>query len=142
MAIPRIETEEEVMFFDTDLGGVVHNIAYLRFIETARTRLAAVMGLSLKEMAETKLFPVVTRTEIDYRRPATLGDHLVIGGWLDSFTRARFWCAFEIRLCGDATSRKLITCRQSLSLVQMPQAKPVALPKSWQGEFGECYQPK
>ena len=26
---PRIETREEVMFFDTDCGGVVHNIAYL-----------------------------------------------------------------------------------------------------------------
>jgi acyl-CoA thioesterase FadM len=38
---PRIETREEVMFFDTDCGGVVHNIAYLRMIETARTRLAA-----------------------------------------------------------------------------------------------------
>ena len=39
------------MFFDTDLGGVVHNIAYLRFIETARTRLAAQLGMELKEMA-------------------------------------------------------------------------------------------
>jgi acyl-CoA thioesterase FadM len=37
---PTIETREEVMFFDTDCGGVVHNIAYLRMIETARTRLA------------------------------------------------------------------------------------------------------
>ena len=25
------------MFFDTDCAAVVHNIAYLRFIETART---------------------------------------------------------------------------------------------------------
>ena len=62
---PTIRTEEEVMFFDTDCGGVVHNIAYLRFIETARTRLAATMGLNLREMAESQLFPVVVRTEID-----------------------------------------------------------------------------
>jgi acyl-CoA thioesterase FadM len=37
---PRIRTEVQVMFFDTDCGGVVHNIAYLRFIEIARTLLA------------------------------------------------------------------------------------------------------
>ena len=37
---PRIQTEIQVMFFDTDCGGVVHNIAYLRFVEIARTLLA------------------------------------------------------------------------------------------------------
>src|ERR1035437_1848398 len=33
-ARPRLETREEVMFFDTDCGAVVHNLAYLRMIET------------------------------------------------------------------------------------------------------------
>ena len=36
---PRIRTEVQVMFFDTDCAAVVHNIAYLRFIEVARTHL-------------------------------------------------------------------------------------------------------
>ena len=79
---PTIETREEVMFFDTDIGGVVHNIAYLRMIETARTRLAAKLGMQLREMASTQVYPVVVRTEIDYRKPATLGDELVISGRL------------------------------------------------------------
>ena len=52
------------MFFDTDIGGVVHNIAYLRMIETARTRLAAQMGMKLRDMASTQIYPVVIRTEI------------------------------------------------------------------------------
>ena len=42
---PRVRTELQVMFFDTDCGGVVHNIAYLRFIEVARTLLAEKLGL-------------------------------------------------------------------------------------------------
>ena len=37
---PRVRTQVQVMFFDTDCGGVVSNIAYLRFIEIARTLLA------------------------------------------------------------------------------------------------------
>ncbi len=140
--IPSIETEEEVMFFDTDLGGVVHNIAYLRFIETARTRLAGQgLDMALKDMAASQLFPVVTRTEIDYRRPATLGDHLRISGQLERFNRSRFWCAFEIRLRDDE-DRLLITCRQALALVQMPAGKPVPLPKEWQTRYPEAYRPK
>lgn len=129
-AIPTIETQEEVMFFDTDCGGVVHNIAYLRFVETARTRLAAKLGLPLQEMSQTGLFPVVVRTEIDYRKPAKLGDHLSVRGRLEEFENVRFWCAFEI--VRDADEVQLITCRQQLALVQMPAGRPVRLPADWQ----------
>ena len=70
---PRIRTEVQVMFFDTDCAAVVHNIAYLRFIEIARTLLAENLGLGLTQMATDKKYPVVVRTEIDYRRPAQAG---------------------------------------------------------------------
>ena len=98
---PRIRTEVQVMFFDTDCGGVVHNIAYLRFIEIARTLLAEQLGLALSDMAATQKYPVVVRTEIDYRRAAKLGDRLTIEGWLDHLERVRFWCA--VQLCGTRT---------------------------------------
>lgn len=126
---PSIETREEVMFFDTDIGGVVHNLAYLRMIETARTRLAAVLGMKLREMSQTQLYPVVVRTEIDYRKPATLGDELIVRGRLESVERVRFWCAFEMVRASDETL--LITCRQALAMVQMPQGRPMRLPDDW-----------
>lgn len=137
---PTIETREEVMFFDTDCGGVVHNIAYLRMIETARTRLAAKLGMQLKEMAVSKLFPVVVRTEIDYRKPAVLGDELIIRGRLESVERVRFWCAFEVRRQND--DALLISCRQSLALVQMPQGKPIRLPEDWAVKYAHLMGPK
>jgi len=65
-AINEMATREEVMFFDTDCGGVVHNLAYLRMIETCRTRLAAALGMNLRVMSETGIYPVLTRTEVDY----------------------------------------------------------------------------
>src|SRR3954469_15947612 len=93
---PRIQTEVQVMFFDTDCAAVVHNIAYLRFIEIARTHLAEKLGLGLAGMAAEQKYPVVVRTEIDYRRPARLGDKLVIEGWLDELERVRFWCGLRV----------------------------------------------
>jgi len=126
---PRIRTELQVMFFDTDCGGVVHNIAYLRFIESARTLLAERLGLALAEMAETQRYPVVVRTEIDYRRAAKLADQLVVDGWLDRLDRARFWCGFKIiRPRDDAL---IVECRQMLALVQMPGGKLLRLPDDW-----------
>jgi YbgC/YbaW family acyl-CoA thioester hydrolase len=121
------------MFFDTDCAAVVHNIAYLRFIETARTHLAEQLGMGLAEMAKTSLFPVVARTEIDYKKPAVLGDKLVIHGRLESFDRSRFWCAFEIRRESDQVL--IVTSRQMLALVQMPAGRPVRLPAEWQEKY-------
>ena len=130
---PTIQTEVQVMFFDTDCAAVVHNIAYLRFIEVARTLLAEQLGLGLVRMAETGAYPVVVRTEIDYRKPARLGDKLVVHGRLDTIERTRFWCAFEIvRPADDAL---LVTSRQMLAIIQMPRGKPVRLPQEWSTRF-------
>jgi YbgC/YbaW family acyl-CoA thioester hydrolase len=126
-APPRVRTEVQVMFFDTDCGGVVHNLAYLRFIEIARTLLSEQLGLRLTEMAATQRYPVVVRTEIDYRRPAKLGDLLTIEGWLDQLDRVRFWCAFRI----VRKDLLIAECRQMLALIQMPSAKVLRVPESW-----------
>ena len=116
----KLTTQEEVMFFDTDCGGVVHNIAYLRMIETCRTKLAGLMGMDLSTMAETQLYPVVVRTEIDYKSPAKLGDLLEIRGRVSEVGKVKFWCDFEILRREEV----LISCRQALALVQMPEGKP------------------
>jgi YbgC/YbaW family acyl-CoA thioester hydrolase len=126
---PRIKTEVQVMFFDTDCAAVVHNIAYLRFIEIARTLLAGELGLGLATMAENQKYPVVVRTEIDYRRAAKLGDKLVVEGWLDRLERVRFWCAFKIVRPADETL--IAECRQMLAIIQMPEAKLLRVPDDW-----------
>jgi YbgC/YbaW family acyl-CoA thioester hydrolase len=126
---PRIRTEVQVMFFDTDCAAVVHNIAYLRFIEVARTMLAEELGLGLAQMAASQKYPVVVRTEIDYRRAAKLGDKLVIEGWLDRLERVRFWCAFKI--IRPADNVLIAECRQMLAIIQLPEAKLLRVPDDW-----------
>jgi YbgC/YbaW family acyl-CoA thioester hydrolase len=126
---PRIRTDVQVMFFDTDCGGVVSNIAYLRFIEIARTHLAEELGLALMEMAQRQTYPVVVRTEIDYRCAARLGERLVIEGWLDRVARARFWCAFRVTRPQDNTL--IAECRQMLALIEMQTGKLLRLPEHW-----------
>jgi YbgC/YbaW family acyl-CoA thioester hydrolase len=141
---PRIRTDVQVMFFDTDCGGVVSNITYLRFIEIARTHLAEELGLALVEMAQKQTYPVVVHTEIDYRRAARLGDRLVIEGWLDRVERARFWCAFRITRPQDNTL--IAECRQMLALIEMPTGKLLRLPEHWKtydkGESSAHHEPE
>ena len=68
-----------VYYEDTDAGGVVYHANYLRFCERARTDMMALAGADLAAaLADGTGGYVVARVELDYRRPARLGDALVI----------------------------------------------------------------
>jgi len=125
----QIETVVRVMYYDTDAGGVVHNINYLRFIEYARTLLAIGLGMDFKEIRRTSIHPVVTRTEIDYVRPAILGDELLVRGKITEVRGARFGVAFEIVRPADGAT--IVKCQQTLALVRMPEGRVMRLPKGF-----------
>jgi YbgC/YbaW family acyl-CoA thioester hydrolase len=137
---PRVTTEVQVMFFDTDCAGVVHNINYLRFIEICRTILAEQLGMGLVGMADRGSYPVVVRTEIDYKRPAKLGDQLIVEGRLDSVDRMRFWCAFDVKRPADGAL--IAQSRQMLCVIEMPAGRPVALPADWATRFAHLRAPR
>ncbi|HEY8650626.1 MAG TPA: thioesterase family protein, partial [Chthoniobacterales bacterium] len=75
-------------------------------------------------------YPVVVRTEIDYRRAANLGDRLAVDGWLDKVDRVRFWCAF--RILRPVDNALIVECRQMLAIIQMPEGKLLRLPEDWE----------
>jgi YbgC/YbaW family acyl-CoA thioester hydrolase len=140
MNAPTLQTEVRVMFFDTDAGRVVHNVAYLRFIEINRCYLAERLGWHLDSMMNEGECPVVVRTEIDYRRPARLWDELIVNGSLESFERSRFWCSFTITRPSD--NQLIATCRQMLTVVKLPEMTVIRLPAHWEAEFGHLAKRK
>lgn len=131
---PYVQVPVKVYFFDTDAGGVVHNIAYLRMVEVARSQLAEKLGWPLKEMMEGEC-PVVARTEIDYLRPAQLGDELVIRAELSRAERVKFFISFEINRPVDG----ILICRavQTMVTVDLRTGKPRPLRKDWQEKFSQ-----
>lgn len=122
---------EEVVFYDTDSGGVVSNIAYLRYVEKARCQLFSQLGYPLAEMNETQIYPTVIRTEIDYRKPARLGDRLKIEARLESINKVRLDCAFAITAADCEDEQLFAETKQTVVLVKMPEGKPVKPPKHW-----------
>lgn len=138
-AVPHITVPLEVYYFDTDAGGVVHNIAYLRMVEIARSHLAAALGWSLADMDRTGLVPVVARTEIDYRKPARLGDRLVVSAELVRMEKVRFFIQFEVA-SADNTEIVFARCTQTLVPVQLPGGRPQRVPKAWTEKYPQLAQ--
>ena len=131
---PRLTVPLEVYYFDTDAGGVVHNIAYLRMVEIARSQLAAALGWTLEEMARTGLVAVVARTEIDYLKPARLGDKLLITAELSRLEKVRMFMNFTIALA-DRPEIVFIRCVQTMVTVQLPGGRPQRVPEAWREAY-------
>ena len=134
MEKPRYTSLEEIMFFDTDIGGIIHNLAYLRMIEANRTKLAMLMGMDLKGMANGGRFPVLLKAEVEYKKPGTLGDTIRIEGKVTEVGKVKFWCEFAVYRESDEAL--LVECKQSLALAQFPEGRPIRLPKEWIDHWG------
>ena len=139
-AAPRIVVPLEVYYFDTDAGGVVHNIAYLRMIEIARSQLAGALGWSLEEMGRTGLVAVVARTEIDYLKPARLGDSLLVMGELEALEKVRFRLRFEITSAKEP-EKIFVRCVQMMVPVQLPGGRPQRVPEAWRAAYPQFVTP-
>ena len=62
---------------DTDAGGIVYYVNYLKFMERARTEFMRCLGFGKKYIFNHDLMFVVRDVKVQYLRPATLDDELV-----------------------------------------------------------------
>ncbi len=68
----------KIYYEDTDAGGVVYYGNYLRYLERARTEFLLGHGISVAEFHHQGLFFAVTHVDINYKRPARLGETINI----------------------------------------------------------------
>jgi len=83
---------------DIDQLGHVNNVTYLRWVQDAAV---AHWTAAAPAADQTKLFWVVVRHEIDYKRAAVLGDAVIARTWVGTASRIRFDRHTEIVCAGD-----------------------------------------
>lgn len=72
---------------DIDQLGHVNNVVYLRWVQEAAV---AHWSAAAPAADQAKLRWVVVRHEIDYKRPAVLGDEVIARTWVGTATRRAF----------------------------------------------------
>ena len=129
-----VEREFTVYFFDTDAGGVVHNLTYLRWIEAVRTDLAEALGWGIGEMVDGKHgCPVLTKTEVEYVKPAKLGDRVRVVSRLGKVGKVRFTVESEVK---SAEGQLFCRATQELVAVDLKTGKAKGLREDWQKKHG------
>jgi acyl-CoA thioester hydrolase len=68
-----------VYYEDTDAGGVVYHVNYLKFMERARTERLRSLGFELTRLRDDEgLVFAVRAASLDYLKPARLNDSLLV----------------------------------------------------------------
>jgi acyl-CoA thioester hydrolase len=115
-----------VYYEDTDATGVVYYANYLRYLERARTEWLAAAGVTVHALEiEYNVVFVVHRLEIDYRRPARLGDLLTVTLAPVEQSRVRLVVAQEILRKDELIS----SARVTLACLSTRTWRPVLIPE-------------
>lgn len=104
---------------DTDAGGIVYYVNYLKYMERCRTEFLRSLGYHKPAILDGGLLLVVHAAQINYRRPARLDDQLQITAQIEKLARTNvefkqqvmrgeeLLCEGIIRIaCVDATTMK------------------------------------
>ena len=71
------ELPMKVRDYEVDVEGIVNNANYLHYLEHTRHEFCESAGLSFRQMHLNGIDPVLSRVEIDYKSPLTLGEQFV-----------------------------------------------------------------
>jgi len=119
-----MSTFVRVYIEDTDAGGIVYYVNYLKFMERARTEWLRDLGIEHYLSGPDAVFFVVRRAEIDYRKPARLDDLLHISAEVIKIGRASLTFRQRITRQDVLLADGLI----EVACVDKESLKPCALP--------------
>ncbi|TBU71686.1 tol-pal system-associated acyl-CoA thioesterase [Pseudomonas daroniae] len=127
-----------VYYEDTDAGGVVYYVNYLKFMERARTERLRELGFAQSTLAGEGLLFVVHSSEARYHAPARLDDELLVSAEVTELNRASLRFRQQVRRVTDnvllCEGQFLVACVRADNF--KPRAMPLSLRTAFAGEDG------
>lgn len=120
---------------DTDLGGIVYYVNYLKFMERARTELLRSLGYQQQALQQQGLLFVVHSLNVGYRQSARLDDELMIETSIQRQSAASLVFEQRVRHAGDG--RLLCSAQVKVAAVDADTLKPVAIPSAMAKQLTE-----
>lgn len=116
-----------VYYEDTDAGGIVYYVNYLKFMERARTERLRGLGFAQSRLADDGLLFVVHSTEARYHAPARLDDELLVTAEIVEIKRASLRFKQQVRRAED----DLLLCEGQflVACVHTESLKPRSIPE-------------
>lgn len=111
---------------DTDAGGIVYYVNYLKYMERARSEWLRVSGITQQALLDSGIQLVVHRLECRYAKPARLDDSLDISVEIVSQGRCRLQFGQTVAREGES----LCEARVDIACVDAKRFKPIQWPSA------------
>jgi tol-pal system-associated acyl-CoA thioesterase len=111
---------------DTDAGGIVYYVNYLKFMERSRTELMRSLGFDKNFIFNEDLMFVVRDVAVTYFKPAKLDDELAATAVITGVKGATITMQQSIKMGEDVLAGGQVT----IACVDKAGVKPRRLPKS------------
>lgn len=115
-----------VYYEDTDAGGVVYYVNYLKFMERARTERLRALGFVQSQLVGENLLFVVHSAEARYHAPARLDDELMVTAEITELNRASLRFKQQVWRMKDTTL--LCEGQFMVACVRADNFRPRAIP--------------
>jgi len=111
---------------DTDAGGIVYYVNYLKFMERSRTEMMRSLGFDKNFIFNEELMFVVRDVAVTYLKPAKLDDELIATATITQLKGATITLHQSVKLDGDVLAQGQVT----IVCVGKSGLKPKRIPKS------------
>ncbi len=135
--MPVFHFPVRVYIEDTDAGGIVYYVNYLKFMERSRTEFLRSLGYDKPAMLDGGLLLVVHSAQVDYRRPARLDDLLQVTASVAKLARSYVELRQQV-FCGNQ-----LLCEGLIRIVCVTAdtMKPCALPSGLHQQINDYANP-
>lgn len=113
---------------DTDAGGIVYYVNYLKFMERARTEMMRALGFDKAAFGGDGHLMVVHSATVNYRKPARLDDELRVSAKVIQCRRS--YLVFHQQVWRQGSDELLCEGEVKVACVDGATMKPKAMPKA------------
>lgn len=92
----------KVRDYECDMQGIVNNAVYQNYLETARHEFLLSRGVDFADLTERGIIVIVTRAELDYKKPLRSGDSFDVTVAVEQVSRLKIAFKQTILLKGSA----------------------------------------
>jgi len=116
----KLKFTEKIYTYQIDFVGHVNNIIYIQWMENGRVKLLEEMGFPPTELAAGDgVVPVLTETNISYKKPFFLNNTVFVETWVSKLNNASAILQFRFynekdELCATGWQKGLFINRKSM----------------------------
>lgn len=121
---------------DTDAGGIVYYVNYLKYMERSRTEFLRGFGYDKPAILDGGLLLVVHTAQINYRRPARLDNLLSVTAQIHKLARTYIEFQQQVLRGEELVCEGLIR----IACVEAETMKPSALPASMYQQLDQSFR--